>query len=303
MRRRCTRCRGHGKTAPLCGAVRTSPLPASQRASPILGARSKAWKSSRVCFSRSWKTRSLRAHASGTQVCSRATIVREAGLDFAVRPVRMRAWFSTSICGEQRKHSIRELNLSGCCSPDVQLCGLVKKLGKKEKMKMKLNKAEESLKHGAGAILSAFALLLVSCSPVHNETSSEAPKPNFSGVWKIRVNANVTWSEVYSIAQNGEDLRLSISIEHGHNPRVMNFNGKIDGQEYKMTILGNPARLIAQWQGNNLVAQTIREEAGRTINIKRVLMMAPDSKMITEERTSIGAGGEESSSVNILDRQ
>jgi hypothetical protein len=70
---------------------------------------------------------------------------------------------------------------------------------------------------------------------------------------------------------------------------------------------GGSLPLISYWQGNDLVIQTIRDETtiynqGK-INVKRVLTMSADKKMITECRIGTATDGSQSSSAAIWDRQ
>lgn len=113
-------------------------------------------------------------------------------------------------------------------------------------------------------------------------------------------------TEYYTITHNDPEVRLIISIDAGTASRVLDFKGKIDGLEYKTTIRDYPAMLISWWQGNDLVLHTIREEplfGPEKINIKRVLTLSADTKMITESRTTSHSDGTQNTVANILDRQ
>lgn len=120
--------------------------------------------------------------------------------------------------------------------------------------------------------------------------------PNLSGAWKLN-NSKSDFGEmpppdsrIETIDQNGNSVKIDTALIGGPMGDVK-FSTSVttDGKESTSTIMGNPAKSTAHWEGNSLVVNTTAQFQDNSFQIKNTYTLSPDGK--TLDLTSQFSGG------------
>ena len=93
------------------------------------------------------------------------------------------------------------------------------------------------------------------------------------------------------IVHNEPYIYLLYRIKDGSGERTLDLKGMTDGKPHVQEIEGQPATLIAQWEGQNFILDIKRERDNGYVHNRRKMMFSPDGKVMTVERTQYSKEG------------
>ena len=118
-------------------------------------------------------------------------------------------------------------------------------------------------------------------------TFAQPTKLNLSGAWeRLSVGGyGNPGTETMMFVHNEPYLYLLYRIKDGAGERTLDLKGMTDGKPHPQEIEGQPATLIAQWEGKNFILDIKRERTNGYVHNRRKMTFSPDGKVMTVERT------------------
>lgn len=91
--------------------------------------------------------------------------------------------------------------------------------------------------------------------------------------------------EAMTIVHTEPYLYLLYRIKDGAGERTLDLKGIIDGKSHKQETEGQPATVMAQWEGPELILDIEREASFGYSHTRRKIKISTDGKALTTERT------------------
>ncbi len=122
---------------------------------------------------------------------------------------------------------------------------------------------------------------------------AQPTKPNLNGTWeRVLVGGyGNPGTETMLFVHNEPYLYLLYRIKDGAGERTLDLKGMTDGKPHTQEIEGQPATLIAQWEGQNFILDIKRERPTGYVHNRRKITFANDGKVMTVERTQYSKEG------------
>lgn len=124
-------------------------------------------------------------------------------------------------------------------------------------------------------------------------TSAQPAKLNLSGTWeRLSAGGYVNpGTETMMFVHHEPYLYLLYRIKDAAGERTLDLKGMTDGKPHPQEIEGQPATLIAQWEGKNFILDIKRERPTGYVHNRRKITFSNDGKMMTVERTQYSKEG------------
>ncbi len=137
-------------------------------------------------------------------------------------------------------------------------------------------------------IIIASLVAAIACA-----TFAQTTKLNLSGTWeRLSVDGyGNPGTETMMIVHNEPYLYLLYRIKDGAGERTLDLKGMTDGKSHEQKIEGEPATLIAQWEGKNFILDIKRERPNGYVHNRRKMTFSSDGKVMTVERTQYSKEG------------
>lgn len=115
----------------------------------------------------------------------------------------------------------------------------------------------------------------------------QAPRPNLSGTWeRVAIGgAGNPGSESMMITHHEPHIYVLYRIKDDAGVRTLDLKGMIDGKLHTQEVDGQPAVLMAWWDGQSLVLDIRREAGYGYTHNRRKMAVSSDGKAFTVERT------------------
>lgn len=124
-------------------------------------------------------------------------------------------------------------------------------------------------------------------------TFAQTTKLNISGTWeRVALDGyGNPGTETMMIVHNEPYIYLLYRIKDGAGERTLDLKGMIDGKPHAQEVEGQPATLMAQWEGQNFILDIKRDRSNGYVHNRRKITFSTDGKVMTVERTQYSKEG------------
>ena len=149
-------------------------------------------------------------------------------------------------------------------------------------------------KQGAGGAASTAS----STAPPAPVTAPMGAKPNFTGVWKLKLDKSDFGpipgpeSETDTIEHNDPNLKLAVDQQGGQGKQKYELTIMINGKEEAHKLGEREVKTTTQWEGNAMVVLTKLMFQDNEVLVKAVYTMSADGKTVTNNTHFSSAMGE-----------
>ncbi len=121
----------------------------------------------------------------------------------------------------------------------------------------------------------------------------QTAKQNLTGTWERAALSGYgnPGTETMTFFHNEPYIYLLYRIKDGAGERTLDLKGMIDGKPHAQEVEGQPATLIAQWEGQNLILDIKRDRTNGYVHNRRKITFSTDGKAMTVERTQYSKEG------------
>lgn len=154
------------------------------------------------------------------------------------------------------------------------------------------------MKHLLILILLSFAGSLGHNGALHIQDKKPAPKPNFSGTWKVNIEKSTfdpsptPKSLTYKIEHQEPSLKLTSTRVDDEAEDSVVLKLTTDGQENTNVVHNNDVKSKVTWQGAVLLIDSVTTIEGGTYGLKDQWSLSADGKTITWLRHYTSSAGE-----------
>ncbi len=123
-------------------------------------------------------------------------------------------------------------------------------------------------------------------------------KPTFAGDWKLDVDksdfgpAPIPDTYTRHIEQKDTAIRVKQTQTGAQGEQTTDIHFTTDGKEVVNDVQGNEAKIVAVWEGKNLVITTNIDIQGNKIVLKQVWALSDDGKAMSDVIHITGPQGE-----------
>lgn len=138
-----------------------------------------------------------------------------------------------------------------------------------------------------------FAVLTMLIAVATGVMFAQNKKLNLSGTWERVALGGYgnPGTETMMIVHHDPYIYLIYRIKDGAGERTLDLKGMIDGKPHPQEVEGQPATLLAQWEGESFILDIKRERSNGYVHNRRKITFSADGKVMTAERTQYSKEG------------
>lgn len=139
-------------------------------------------------------------------------------------------------------------------------------------------------------IFAVLAVLMVTFTVL---AVAQTKKLDISGTWtRVALGGyGNPGTETMMLVHNDPYLYLIYRIKDGAGERTLDLKGMIDSKPHPQEVEGQPATLLAQWEGESFILDIKRERSIGYVHNRRKITFSADGKVMTVERTQYSKEG------------